>query len=239
MMNILVTGASRGIGRAIACTMANADNHIIINYKNNVSAAEETRAMVQLKGANGSLVQFDVADRDAARTALHQYQLEYGNIQILIYNAGIKRDSLAGMMNYDDWDTVIQTNLNGFFYTLKPILRGMMQNAFGRIVIVSSVAAMKGIKGQMNYAASKAGLIGAAKSLAVELAEKNITVNVVAPGPVDTDMLASVDTHTMISRVPMGRLGTPEDVGVAVAFLCSEQAQFITGQVLGVNGGEY
>ena len=227
----LVTGASRGIGRAIATELASAGASVVIGYR---SGKDEAEALAQELGARA--VQADVSNADDARRLVE----EAGDLDILVNNAGLTRDGLLARMPDDDWRTVIETNLSSVFYTCRAVCRPMMKKRAGTIVNVSSIVGVHGNWGQTNYAASKAGIIGFTKSLARELGSRNVRANVVAPGYVKTqltDVLPEEATAAMLTNTPLGRLGNPEDVAGAVRFLCSDDASFITGEVLLVDGG--
>jgi len=235
----LVTGASRGIGRATAVELARAGCHVIINFNSNEQAAAQTLAEVQAAGGTGLISKFDVADAQQVKEALGAILEELKRIDVLVNNAGVTADGLFIMMGDDEWRRVIDTTLNGFFNVTKPVLREMVRKKRGAIVSVSSISAMAPNRGQSNYAAAKAGLIAATKSLAREVARFGIRVNAVAPGPIATDMLSSMpmDANTIKAMIPMARLGKPEEVARTIRFLCSEDASFITGEVISINGG--
>jgi len=235
----LVTGASRGIGRATAVELARAGCHVIINFNSNEQAAAQTLAEVQAAGGSGLISKFDVADAQQVKEALGAILEELKRIDVLVNNAGVTADGLFIMMGDDEWRRVIDTTLNGFFNVTKPVLREMVRKKRGAIVSVSSISAMAPNRGQSNYAAAKAGLIAATKSLAREVARFGIRVNAVAPGPIATDMLSSMpmDANTIKAMIPMARLGKPEEVARTIRFLCSEDASFITGEVISINGG--
>jgi len=235
----LVTGASRGIGRATAVELARAGCHVIINFNSNEQAAAQTLAEVQAAGGSGLISKFDVADAQQVKEALGAILEELKRIDVLVNNAGVTADGLFIMMGDDEWRRVIDTTLNGFFNVTKPVLREMVRKKRGAIVSVSSISAMAPNHGQSNYAAAKAGLIAATKSLAREVARFGIRVNAVAPGPIATDMLSSMpmDANTIKAMIPMARLGKPEEVARTIRFLCSEDASFITGEVISINGG--
>ena len=235
----LVTGASRGIGRATAVELARAGCHVIINFNSNEQAAAQTLAEVQAAGGTGLISKFEVADAQQVKEALGAILEELKRIDVLVNNAGVTADGLFIMMGDDEWRRVIDTTLNGFFNVTKPVLREMVRKKRGAIVSVSSISAMAPNRGQSNYAAAKAGLIAATKSLAREVARFGIRVNAVAPGPIATDMLSSMpmDANTIKAMIPMARLGKPEEVARTIRFLCSEDASFITGEVISINGG--
>ncbi|OUQ38352.1 3-oxoacyl-[acyl-carrier-protein] reductase [Faecalibacterium sp. An121] len=236
----VVTGGSRGIGRAICLELARRGANVVFSYAGNAAAAQQTLQELEALGVQARAVQGDVADPDAAKTLIDTAVKELGGIHILVNNAGITRDGLAMAMKEEDFDKVIQTNLKGAFLCMKAAIRPMMKARYGRIVNMSSVVALRGNPGQINYCASKAGLIGMTKSLAKEMGARGITVNAVAPGYISTDMTAALPDaakQAMLSTIPVNRPGTPEDVAAAVAFLASEEAGYITGQVLSVDGG--
>jgi 3-oxoacyl-[acyl-carrier protein] reductase len=237
----LITGASRGIGRATAVRLARDGARIAVNYKGNSSAAEETKRLVEQAGSSAALVQGDVsADADADRVVKEAIAFGQGKLDILVNNAGTTRDDLLIRMTAEAWDTVLDLNLRGAFLVTKAAMRPMMKQRFGRVVNVSSVAGVSGNAGQANYASAKAGLIGFTKTVAREMASRNITCNAVAPGFVPTDLTNSLLGQmeaTILKQIPLGRFGTVEDVANAIAFLVSEDAAYITGQVLQIDGG--
>ena len=236
----VVTGGSRGIGRAICLELARRGANVVFSYAGNAAAAEKTLEELRALGVEARAVQGDVTDPAAAKTLIDTAVKELGGIHILVNNAGITRDGLAMSMKDEDFDAVIETNLKGAYLCMKAAIRPMMRARYGRIVNMSSVVALRGNPGQINYCASKAGLIGMTKSLAKEMGARGITVNAVAPGYISTDMTAALPDaarQAMLSTIPVGRAGNPEDVAAAVAFLASEEAGYITGQVLSVDGG--
>ena len=238
----LVTGGSRGIGRAICQRLAALGAIVYINYVSRADAAEETKKMIIEAGGRAELLQFDVADADAAQEAVKKILSDSKTIDILVNNAGITRDGLVARMKDDDWDAVLTTNLKGAFVCAKAVTKPMMKQKSGRIVNISSVVGFAGNAGQVNYASAKAGLIGMTKSLAREFASRNITVNAVAPGYIVTEMTQAMTEdvqNKLKSEIPLAVLGTAEDVAGAVAFLVSDDGKYVTGQTLHVNGGMY
>lgn len=233
----LVTGASRGIGRAIALGLAAQGNFVFINYQSNEKAAQTTLDLITEAGGTGALLPFDVTDQTAALAAVKAIIKEKGTIDILVNNAGIKEDMLLAFMKSENWQRVLDTNLTGFYNVTKPVVKKMLSKQYGRIINIASTSGQMGQAGQVNYSASKAGLIGATKALAREIAKRNITVNAVAPGFIETEMVDGLPLDEVAQTVPAGRIGTPEEVAAAVCFLSSKEAGYITGQVLGVNGG--
>jgi len=237
--SVIVTGASRGIGAAIARRLAADGFDIAINFRANHAAAEAVADHVRSLGRQAWALPFDVGDRLAARSAIEGLLERQGPPYGVIVNAGITRDGLFGMLGDDDWDQVIATGLGGFYNVVRPLIRSLMHARSGRIVCMASVSGQMGNAGQVNYSAAKGGLIAATKALAREVAKRGVTANVVAPGLIDTDMTKDLPLATMLQAVPAGRLGTVEEVAAATSFLCSQDAGYITGQVLGVNGGLY
>jgi len=235
-----VTGASRGIGRAIALRLAKDGAKVALNFSSNIAKAEEVKAAIESSGGVAMLVQGDVSSLAIVTELIKKVVDEWGRLDILINNAGITRDNLLLKMSEDDFDKVIATNLKGVFNCTKAVTKLMMKQRGGRIVNMSSVVGLKGNISQTNYAAAKAGIIGFTKSAARELASRGVTVNAVAPGFINTDMTAALSEkvkEVMMQEIPAGRMGTPEDVANAVAFLVSDEAAYITGQVLSVDGG--
>ena len=236
----LVTGASRGIGRQIALTLSEYGADVIVNYNGSREKAEEVVQEIESMGRKAAAVQCTVADFEACGKMVENMIAQFGHIDILVNNAGITKDNLMIKMSEADFDAVIETNLKGTFHMIKHMYRPFLKQKAGRIINLSSVTGILGNAGQANYAASKAGVIGLTKSVAKELAGRNITVNAVAPGYIDTDMTqAMTDTakEAVLSQIPLKRAGTPKDIAEAVAFLASEKASYITGQVLSVDGG--
>jgi len=235
----LVTGGSRGIGRAIAVELSEAGYRVIITYKSNDLAADETVEIIRSKGGSGEKVRFDVADSNEAMRHMDEIILQYKYIRVLVNNAGVTADGLFIMMSEEDWDRVIQTTLKGFYNVTKPVIKRMVLNHSGSVVSISSVAALIGNRGQANYAAAKSGLIAASRSLASEVARLGVRVNVVAPGLIDTEMIQGAPVDRFKEIIPMARIGKPEEVAKVVRFLCSDDASYITGQVISVNGGMF
>jgi 3-oxoacyl-[acyl-carrier protein] reductase len=233
----LVTGAGRGIGNAIAIELATHQIFVYINYLSNKTAAQKTLDQIKSRGGQGELLRFDVTSSKESQEAVKIIIQKKRGIDILVNNAGIRDDKLLAMMKKDSWQKVIDTNLTSFYNVTKPVVKNMLKNRFGRIVNVTSTAGQMGNSGQVNYSASKAGLIGATKALAREVGSRNITVNAVAPGFIETQMLDGMGLDLIIDTIPAKRLGKPEDVAHAIAFLCSKKAAYINGQVIGVNGG--
>ena len=232
----LVVGGSRGIGRAIVERLATSGFDIWLTYRGNHAAAAEVQAAVAARGRSCRLLAFDVADRAATRAALEPL-LQERCPDALVYNAGIARDNLLAFMRDEEWDAVLRTNLDGFFNVTKPVIFEMIRKKRGRIVVISSVSGQMGQAGQVNYAASKAGLIGAARALAREVGRKNVFVNVVAPGVIDTEMTAELPKEHVLPLIPLNRFGTSAEVAAVVDFLCTEPHMYVHGQVIGVNGG--
>ena len=236
----VVTGGSRGLGRAVCLELAKGGANVVFCYAGNEAAAKETTAACEALGAKALAIQCDVAKADEVKALMDAAVKEFGRIDILVNNAGITRDGLLMMMKEEDFDAVIAANLKGTFLCMKAVSRIMMKQRYGRIVNLSSVVGLRGNAGQVNYAASKAGVVGMTKSLAKELASRGVTVNAIAPGFIATDMTAAmtdVAKEATLASIPLQRLGAPEDVAHAVAFLASDEAAYITGQVLCVDGG--
>jgi len=235
----VVTGGSRGIGRAIAVELAAHGYQIVITYKTNDEAAEETLKLIREAGGSGEAVKFDVGNAAEAEGAINDLLGRLERIDVLVNNAGVTADGLFLMMPRRDWNAVIDTTLHGFYNVTKPVLRKMLRRKSGSIVSLSSVSALVGNRGQANYAAAKAGLIAASRVLSSEVARLGIRVNVVAPGLVDTEMIRDAPLENIKQMIPMGRIGRPEEVAKVVRFLCSDDASYITGQVISVNGGMF
>jgi 3-oxoacyl-[acyl-carrier protein] reductase len=237
----LVTGGSRGIGRAVCVKMAQMGYYVLVNYKSNETEAANTLAMVIAAGSGGEVLQFDVASKEQVQQVLGGWieKNEDKVIEVLVNNAGIKEDGLMMWMKDEQWDSVVQTSLGGFFYVTRIILNSMLMKRYGRIINVVSLSGLKGLAGQTNYSAAKGGVIAATKALAQEVGKRNVTVNAVAPGFIKTDMTADIDEKQMKAMIPVNRFGLPEEVANAVGFLASAESAYITGQVLSVNGGLY
>ncbi|MCP4976738.1 MAG: 3-oxoacyl-ACP reductase FabG [Maribacter sp.] len=238
----LVTGGSRGIGRAICVQLAaDTDYHIIINFNSNSKAAEETLQLINEVGGSGELLQFDVVDSNAVKTALDTWQDNNKDaiIEVIVNNAGITKDGLFMWMNTEDWSDVINTSINGFFNVTNHLIQKLLVNRYGRIINMVSVSGLKGTPGQTNYSAAKGAIIAATKALAQEIAKRNVTVNAVAPGFIKTDMTAELDVKELKKMVPANRIGDAEEVAHLVSFLASKKASYITGEVININGGIY
>ena len=241
MKYALVTGGSRGIGRAICLQLADMGYPVVINYASNKDAALETQKLVEAKGVNAEILQFDVASSEEVENALESWKNNHPEdyIAVLVNNAGIRQDNVMVFMEDSQWSSVLDISLNGFFYVTRKLLKDMLSKRFGRIVNIVSLSGLKGLPGQTNYSAAKAAVIGATKALAQEVAARKITVNAVAPGFIATDMTQDLDEVNLKKTIPVGRFGTPEEVAAAVGFLASEQASYITGDVISINGGLY
>jgi len=241
MRYALVTGGSRGIGRAICCKLAEMGFYVLVNYNSSPEEAVTTLSLIKEKEGDGELIKFNVGLQEEVEKALGEWQSrnEGKVIQILVNNAGIRKDALMMWMKNEEWTDVLQTNLNGFFFTTRFLIKDMLISKFGRIINVVSLSGIKGLPGQANYSAAKAGVIGATKALAQEVARKNVTVNAVAPGFIQSDMTKDLDENQLKTIIPMNRFGKPEEVAGIVGFLASDQSSYITGAVINVNGGLY
>lgn len=238
----IVTGGSRGIGRAVCIKLAEEKNyHILINYASNESAAKETLSKIQELGATGEILKFDVADAEESQKVLTEWQEKNPDaiVEVIVNNAGVTRDGLFMWMKNEDWNTVINTSLNGFFNVTNFFIQKLLRNKYGRIINMVSVSGVKGTAGQTNYSAAKAALVGATKALAQEVAKRNITVNAVAPGFIRTDMTQELNEDELKAMIPANRFGEAEEVADLVAFLASRKASYITGEVVNINGGIY
>ena len=237
----MVTGGSRGIGRSVCLKMASMGYYVLVNFRGNREEAERTLQQIQETGGQGELLPFDVSSREQITGVLGGWMEAHPNkyIEILVNNAGIKDDGLMIFMKDEQWDQVMRTNLDGFFFTTRLVLNGMLIRKYGRIINVVSLSGLKGLPGQVNYSAAKAGVIGATKALAQEVGRKGITVNAVAPGFIRTDMTEGLNEKELQAIIPVRRFGLPEEVAHAVGFLASAEAAYITGEVLSINGGLY
>lgn len=238
----VVTGASRGIGRSIALALADAGAHVVVNYAGNAQAAKEVAEAIEQKGRQAIIYQADVADSEQVATMMEEVLKVFGKIDILVNNAGITRDNLLMRMKEEEWDQVIATNLKGVYNCIKAVTRPMMKQRSGRIINISSVVGSVGNPGQANYVAAKAGVIGLTKATAKELASRGITVNAVAPGFIETDMTAKLNEEiqaSLLTQIPLQKLGQPNDVAHMVCFLASEKASYVTGQTIHVDGGMF
>jgi 3-oxoacyl-[acyl-carrier protein] reductase len=242
MKYALVTGGSRGIGRSICTKLASEGHNIIINFRQNAAEAEQTASMVRAFGVSVELLPFNVSNHEDVESVLggwlERYKAEH-TIEILVNNAGIREDALMVWMTHQQWRDVLGASLDAFYYVTRPILNGMLSNRYGRIVNVVSLSGLKGMPGQVNYSAAKAGVVGATKALALEVARRGITVNAVAPGFIRTDMTRDLNEKELNGLIPMRRFGEPEEVAEVVAFYASSRSSYVTGTVLSVNGGLY
>lgn len=235
---VLITGSSRGIGKACAIYLAKNEFDIVLHCNKNISKAEKVLTEIKEIGVNGRILQFDIKDRQACREVITNDITTHGCYYGTVLNAGIAKDNVFPIMEDEEWDDVINTNLGGFYNILKPIVMAMIEDRIkGRIIAMSSISGLKGNRGQVNYSASKAGIIGAVKALSLELAKRKITVNAIAPGIIDTDMIQDIPQDEVKKLIPMKRFGKPEEVASLVNYLMSEDAGYITGQVISVNGG--
>lgn len=241
MKYALVTGGSRGIGRAISVKLVSLGYHIIVNYKSNNEEATRTCDLIRDAGGSCELMQFDVADNQQVESAINKWSEAHKDeyIEVLINNAGIRKDILLMWMEDNHWKDVLDTNLSGFFFVTRALLKNMLVNRFGRIINIVSLSGIKGLPGQVNYSAAKAAVIGATKALAQEVGKKNVTVNAIAPGFIKTDMTKDLNENELKSMIPLNRFGKPEEVAELACFLASEKSSYITGEVISVNGGIY
>jgi len=241
MKYALVTGGSGGIGRAICQKLAGMGYPVLIHYNSNKEAAQATLDTINSEESGSELIQFDISNQEEVKKCLADWQENHSEdyIAVLVNNAGISKDVLMVWMESEDWSTVINTNLNSFFYVTSGLIKNMVVNKFGRIINVVSLSGIKGLPGQTNYSAAKAGVIGATKALAQEVARKNVTVNAVAPGYIRTEMIKDLDEKELRKQIPANRFGKPEEVAETVGFLASEGASYITGEVININGGIY
>ena len=237
----LVTGGSRGIGRAVCLKMADMGYNVLVNYKSNETEANQTLSLVKEKGVSAEIIQFDVSDKNQVQSVLGGWMESNPEkiIEVLVNNAGIREDALMMWMKDEQWDSVINTSLGGFFYVTRLVVNSMLMKKYGRIINIVSLSGLKGTPGQTNYSAAKAGVIGATKALAQEIGRKGITVNAVAPGFIKTDMTEGLNENELKAMVPLKRFGLPEEVAHAVGFLASAEASYITAEVISVNGGLY
>lgn len=241
MKYALVTGGSRGIGRAVCLKLADMGFYVLVNYQSNSTEAARTLEMIRANGADGELLPFDVADMAQTQVVLNDWQSAHndGYIEVLVNNAGIRRDGLMLWMEHADWRQALDISLDGFFNVTQPLLKNMLSKKFGRIINIVSLSGIKGMPGQTNYSAAKGGVIAATKALAQEVAKKKVTVNAVAPGFIRTDMTADLNEADLKSHIPTGRFGEALEVAELVGFLASENASYITGEVISINGGIY
>lgn len=241
MKYALVTGGSRGLGRAVCLKLASQGIPVVINYQSNKTAAEETLQMIEEQGGTAELLAFDVSNPEAIELAIANWEERHPNdyIDILINNAGIRQDNLLIFMQNEQWHKVLDTTLNGFFYTTRRLLKNMLSHRSGRVINMVSLSGIKGLPGQVNYSAAKAAIIGATKALAQEVAARKVTVNAVAPGFIATDMTSDLDEASLKKMIPLGRFGKAEEVASLVGFLASSEAAYITGEVISINGGLY
>lgn len=241
MKYALVTGASRGIGRAVSVKLASKGYNILMNYTSNDKAAEEAAELVRQAGGQAELMKFDVSDATATAEAIKAWQENHPDdyIDVLVNNAGIRRDALLFLMEYKDWRRVLDITLDGFYNVTTAVLQPMLRHKHGRIINMASLSGLKGLPGQTNYSAAKGAIIAATKALAQEIGKKKVTVNAIAPGFVKTDMVEGLDEAALKAQIPMNRFGEPEEIASLVAFLASDEAAYITGECISINGGLY
>jgi len=239
MKYALITGASRGIGRAVAERLAKDGYAVLINYQQNDSAANNVKQAIEAAGGRAELLRFDVSNKQVVEKALSEWSARHEgeHIDVLVNNAGIRRDTLMVFMQDNDWQQVLDTSLQGFFFVTRCVLQKMLTARHGRIINIASISGVNGLPGQTNYSAAKAAIIGATRALAKEVASRKVTVNAVAPGFIKTDMTAELDESSLKQMIPAGRFGTPEEVAAVVSFLASDEASYVSGQVIGVTGG--
>lgn len=241
MQYALVTGGSRGIGRAVCLKLAEMGYTVLINYNTNTAAAKQTKSLIEATGGKAELMAFDVADGEAADSVLTAWQENHPDdyIGVLVNNAGIRRDNTLVFMQNEEWHSVMDTTMNGFFYITRRVIKDMLIKRWGRVINIASLSGIKGMAGQTNYSAAKAALIGASKALSLEAAPRKVTVNVVAPGFIDSDMTKDLPKDELKKLVPLGRFGSADEVADLVAFLASDKAAYITGEIISINGGIY
>ena len=237
----LVTGGARGIGKAVCIKLAEMGYNILINYKSNETEANNTLALVKEKGATGEIIQFDVSDKSQVQAVLGSWIEAHkeDEIEVLVNNAGIREDALMMWMKDEQWDSVINTSLGGFFYVTRLVMNNMLLKKYGRIINIVSLSGLKGMPGQTNYSAAKAAVIGATKALAQEIGRRGVTVNAVAPGFIKTDMTGDLNENELKNLIPLKRFGLPEEVAHVVGFLASKESSYVTAEVISVNGGLY
>jgi 3-oxoacyl-[acyl-carrier protein] reductase len=237
----LVTGGSRGIGKACCIKLAEMGYNILVNYKGNKEAAVETASLVREYGVSAQILQFDVANKEEVKHAIITWQEQHNDcmVEVLVNNAGVRQDTLMMSMTDEQWESVLDTSLQGMYYVTKQVLNQMLMNRYGRIINMVSLSGLKGQPGQVNYSAAKAGMVGATKALAQEIAKRNVTVNAIAPGFIKTDMTEELNESELKKMIPMQRFGEVQEVADLVGFLASKNAGYITGQVVSINGGLY